>query len=95
MNFIAGPSRLINDEIVRREIQGEPKWMQRRLREVTYHQQMDGLVPSKPDKTTYSTKKAQVGFRRAQTYVIGDDFVVVQCPSLNHAFSYASSHLSL
>ena len=60
-HLISGPSRLINDEIVRREIQGEPKWMQRRLREVTYHQQTEGLVPSNPDKTVYSTKKAQVG----------------------------------
>ena len=61
---VSGPSRLLNDDIVDREIREQPKWMQKRLRQVTYHEQKEGLLPAKasavPDKTAYSTKKAQV-----------------------------------
>lgn len=61
---MSGPSRLLNDEIVNREIKEEPQWKQRRLREVTYHEQAEGLVPTKNttngDKQAFSTRKAQV-----------------------------------
>ena len=62
--FPVGPSRLLNDEIVNREIKEEPQWKQRRLREVTYHEQAEGLVPTKSttngDKQAFSARKAQV-----------------------------------
>jgi len=59
-----GPSRLLNDEIVNRKAKNEPKWVQRRLREVTYHEQAEGINPSigscHGEKQAYSTKKAQI-----------------------------------
>lgn len=59
-----GPSRLLNDEIVNRTAKNEPKWVQRRQREVTYHEQTEGIIPSKSafngDKPALSTRKAQV-----------------------------------
>ena len=76
--FPVGPSRLLNDEIVNREIKEEPQWKQRRLREVTYHEQAEGLVPTKNttngDKQAFATRKAQVRIPTRLTHSL-DTFI--------------------